>query len=291
MVSLWLALLLASPLVRAFSDSSPLVAWSSTPSEFSSTSEDRQLVIGSDDVLNASYGDLCAHDAVIVVEQPGLHASDLRTLSPNSYVAQQLHSAPSSQHVPYVTPAFPVGYGQSIGSICEMEDKTVKMAEVMLGQNVDSLPDSGKQLIRIELPELEGVGQQRREEMRKIEEKLSLLLAKLLESFPSHVVLIAGTTPSLSNKMKRHIARSHYEVPVAFRSPRAPSSASGVKPRATSGIFHRYQLLTPGLITTIGITFLLIMPLMLMVISAVAGIKSPLRSEGFKQSGQEKKNQ
>ncbi|KAG8889088.1 hypothetical protein FRB98_005838 [Tulasnella sp. 332] len=287
MVSLWLTLLLAAPFARAFSDSSPLVAWSTSPSStFSSISVEKQLVVKPGDVLGLLNEDVCGYDAVIVVEQPGLHASDLRTLSSKSYMAQQLHSAPSTLHVPYITPVHTAGTSRSFAKLCQSKE-----VEVLLGQDVESLPSSGKQFIHIELPELEGVGRERREEMKQAEEKLSLLLEKLEESFPSHLVLIMGTTPSSSNNMKHHIARSQSKIPATFRSPRAPSSSRGVKPLPNSGIFHRYQLLTPGLITSIGITFLLIMPLMLMVISAVAGIKSPLRSEGFKQSGQDKKTQ
>jgi len=287
MVSLWFTLLLAAPLARAFSDSSPLIAWSSSPSStFSTITVERQLVVQSGDVLDVLSGDICDYDAVIVVEQAGLHASDLRTLSPNSYMAKQLHSAPTSLHVPYITPPFTPGFGRGLASLCQSKE-----VEVLLGQNIESLPISGKQFFLIELPELEAVGQERREEMSQAEEKLSLLLTELEESFPSHFVIITGTTSSSSNNMKRLVARSQAKVPAAFKSPRSPTFSSGVKPLPSTGIFHRYQLLTPGLITTIGITFLLIMPLMLMVISAVAGIKSPLRSEGFKQSGQDKKNQ
>jgi len=274
-------------LANAFSDSSPLIAWSSSPSSvLNALSANKQLVTQSEDIMGAvATVDICSYDAVIVVEQPGLHASDLRTLSPTSYLAKQLHSAPSSVHVPYVTPASPVGLGRSFAKLCGS-----KVLDLGLDDDVEELDLSGKQVIHVDLPELDGVGEERRDEMRQLEEKLSLLLAKLDTAFPSHFVVIAGTTPSSFSNMKRHIARSQSKLPVVFRSPPASPSSSGVKPRPTTGIFHRYQLLTPGLITTIGITFLLIMPLMLMVIYAVAGIKSPLRSEGLKQS-QDKKNQ
>ncbi|KAH9172143.1 hypothetical protein EDB89DRAFT_999286 [Lactarius sanguifluus] len=49
------------------------------------------------------FGDgLCEFDAVVLVDQPGLHASDLRSLSPESFAAARLQDSPSSSQLPYV---------------------------------------------------------------------------------------------------------------------------------------------------------------------------------------------
>jgi hypothetical protein len=55
-----------------------------------------------------------------------------------------------------------------------------------------------------------------------------------------------------------------------------------------------YRLLTPPLILSLGIVFGLIVPLVLVVISALAGIKSPVKESAGGKSrvvGIEKKNQ
>jgi len=61
---------------------------------------------------------------------------------------------------------------------------------------------------------------------------------------------------------------------------------------AKGGILTRYQLLTPGLIITLFVTFFLLVPIVLFGISALASIQSPLRVESPKgYNAQEKKNQ
>jgi hypothetical protein len=284
MVSLRTVLLLTAPLVKAFSNTSPFVAWSSSQSSsLEAISAQKSLVYLSDDVIGAVVvEDICKYDAVIVVEQPGLHASDLRTLPSDSYLARQLRSAPSSLDVPHLKPASPVGLGRSLAELCRSQ-----ILELSLDHDVNGMKLSGKQVIHVDIPELDSVGEGREEDMRQIDGKLSLLLSRLEAIFPSHFVIVAGTTSSSFNTLKHHGARSRSQLPVLFRSP-SVSSRETALPKG--GIFHRYQLLTPGLITTLGITFLLVMPLILLVVTAITGIKSPLRTEGLRQA-QEKKNQ
>lgn len=159
-------------------------------SVLSSVSSQKPLVAPSEDVLGSILvEELCNYDAVIVVEQPGvrsthfrlgspstsdtytpfyqqLHASDLRTLLPTSYIARQLQSASSSVHVPYVTHASPAGAGRKLATLC----RDAKVVEMELDQDAETLqlPVEGKKLIHIDLPELHSVGPERREEMRHL---------------------------------------------------------------------------------------------------------------------------
>lgn len=118
---------------------------------------------------------------------------------------------------------------------------------------------------------------------------LSQKLKKLTERYSSHLVIVAGTQSSSFSPVKRQLSELQRALPPAFASSPSPSAA---KPKKSTkgGLFARYQFLTPGLITSFGITFLLITPLILMVVNAVASIKSPVRSDNVKQV-QEKKNQ
>jgi len=287
MISLWHVLVLTAPLVHAFSNTSPLVAWSSSSSPvLDMIAAQKSLVAQSEDIIGAvATEDICGYETVIVIEQPGLHATDLRMLPSTSYLAKKLYSAPSSVHVPYLKPASPVGLGRSLANLCRSQ-----ALELSLDDDIQGMKLSGKQVIHVDLPELDSVGEQRREDMQELDEKLSLLITRLDATFSSHFVIITGTTPSSFNNLRRHVSRSKSQLPMVFRSPSTSSNSRRDDAPPKGGIFHRYQLLTPGLITTIGITFLLIMPLILMVVRALAGIKSPLRSEGLKQT-QEKKNQ
>jgi len=284
MYALRLALLLSIPLgLHAFSDTCALLAWSSTSSStVDAVSSRNQLTIQSQDVASTLMGeDICGYDAVVVVEQPGLHASDFKTLPKTSYLLKKLKSAPSHYHLPYVQPANPSGLARDIAKRCNTQ-----FVELAVSQSIDDVSVSGKHAISVDLPEIDTLGHSRREAMRRVDEQLSRQLAGIEAAFPSHLVILAGTTPS--SYSKRQSSDLQRSLPGAF----SPSTSATKKNLAlpTGGILHRYQLLTPALITTLGITFLVLMPLMLMVIYALAGIKSPIRSDGFKQS-HDKKNQ
>ncbi len=117
---------------------------------------------------------------------------------------------------------------------------------------------------------------------------LSKYLPQIAASYPSHIFAYMGTAPSEFSPVKRQLSDVQRALPETFVDVRLPSISNTAK--SHSGILHRYQLLTPGLITSLGIAFLVIAPLMLIVVNALASIKSPVRSEGIKHS-QDKKTQ
>ena len=101
-------------------------------------------------------------------------------------------------------------------------------------------------------------------------------LEKFASVFPKHLVFLSG---SHSHRQRRQSNEDDTHTSLA-----APSSVSG--------ILHRYQLLTPGLIISLLIVFFVLIPAMFMGISALASIQSPLRLEADKKFIQtEKKNQ
>ena len=109
----------------------------------------------------------------------------------------------------------------------------------------------------------------------RTDEALFLSLSKLALSFDNYVVVYAGWLPS-------HL------------SARQVSSSTNATTFAvpTGGVLARYQLLTPGLILALLVSFFVLLPIIFFGISSLASIKSPLKTEppkGFVAG--EKKNQ
>jgi hypothetical protein len=95
--------------------------------------------------------------------------------------------------------------------------------------------------------------------------------------FSNHLVIISGSKVS-----KRQLVDS---FPNAIDVSEATIWPGG-------GILAYYQLLTPGLLTTLLVVFLVLVPVVLMGITALANIQSPLRigaSKGY--NAEERKNQ
>lgn len=62
-----------------------------------------------------------------------------------------------------------MGLGRSFASLCRSQ-----VLELSLGHDVEESHLSGKQVILIDLPELDAVGQERREEMKQLGEWTSI---------------------------------------------------------------------------------------------------------------------
>jgi len=118
------------------------------------------------------------------------------------------------------------------------------------------------------------------------ESHLSSELDTIATIFPKHLVIFTGSPSHISVR----------QTLPEFDSP--PPSVLGSTFTGNStvlqegGILKRYQILTPGLITTLLIALFVIVPVIMLGISALASIQSPLSSEvpkGF--DAQEKKVQ
>ncbi|KAF9268400.1 hypothetical protein L218DRAFT_954764 [Marasmius fiardii PR-910] len=289
-----LALLLAVlPLAFAFSNTSPLVAWSS----HRSSALDRLPLTGvnahaQSHILESviSGDDVCFHNALVIVEHPGLHASDLRNLPRSSHIARSLSSSSSSRQYAYLSaqqePAFDIPtFAESVSYRCNS-----KLVYTMLGQGV-GLTGSEKFVIVLSLPELEFEGASRRKNtMLEHDSLLSSVLSTL--PFDNYLVIYTGSS-SPHSKRQAELDEDGHPIPDRPVLELSPSSASVAPKTVKGGILHRYQLLTPGLIIILAIVLFLFLPILYFGISALASIQSPLRIEvapkGFNAG--DKKNQ
>ncbi|KAJ7188977.1 vacuolar ATP synthase subunit S1-domain-containing protein [Mycena filopes] len=267
----FLAVAALLPLALAFSDTSPIVFWSShssstldaLPSKFSHS---HSLL---DAILSSS--DLCGHDAVVLVDQPELHASDLRSLPSNTHLARSLSSSPSSRQFPYVPNHAQIDMTallQSAATRCES-----RLVSFVPGQGV-SLSGDAKHVVSLSFPPLAGMAAERKDTMLKHDALLSTELATLAATFPNHLIIYTGSSaPSFAKRA-------------------APITGSLRNGTDTGGILARYQLLTPDIIITLLVTFFVLVPVLMVGIQALASIQSPLRNEIPKSfNAAEKKNQ
>lgn len=130
----------------------------------------------------------------------------------------------------------------------------------------------------------------------RIGQAFSAELATVAASAPRHLVIFGGAPSTESTIARRQLSVSSIAEEV-IESPTVPAPVLQQAPAAafaspTGGIFARYQLLTPGLITALLIAFFVLLPALLFSISALSAIQSPLRVEAPKgYSAEGKKNQ
>jgi len=270
-----IALAAVCPIAFAFSNTLPIVAWSShsssvldlLPSKSTHSVSILENILFSDDV--------CDHDVVVIIDQPGLHASDLRSLPSSSNLAAFLHAAPSSRQFPYSThaPASLSSIAESVSARCNSRLVTFTPGQVGI-----TLYSGSKHVVCIHMPLLEGIASSRKTTMAKHESYFSGELDLIASVYAKHLVIFTGSASSLSRRQLGHPSHAFDDIQ---DDPTLPDG----------GILKRYQLLTPGLIVTLLVAFFIIVPIVLLGISALASIQSPLRLEPPKgYSAQAKKN-
>ncbi|EJF63133.1 hypothetical protein BD309DRAFT_945329 [Dichomitus squalens] len=266
----------------AYSRTHPVLAWSSRNSRALTSSAVSEAAKNSHAIASALYtnNDICDHDAVIVVNHQGLHASDLRTLSSSCHVARALSSAPSSLQFAYVE--------SEERNANPFLDLSSILSERCGSRAVSHAPDlgefdidagKGKHVVSISLPALEDgeIGASRKSSMANHESWLSGELSKIENIFSDYLVIYAGA-PGSSLGVRQSSSSSTFDAEVV-------ASPSG-------GILKRYQLLTPGLILVLLVSLFILVPVIFLGVSALSSIQSPLTNEipkGF--SAEEKKNQ
>ncbi|KAJ7645949.1 vacuolar ATP synthase subunit S1-domain-containing protein [Mycena polygramma] len=260
------------PLALAFSDTSPVVSWSShssstlnaLPSKFSHSHSLLDAILSSEDV--------CGHDAIVFVDQPELHASDLRNLPSNTHLTRSLSASPSSRQFPYVSTHASVDISALLDSAAQRCGS--RLVSFAPGQGV-SLSEGSKHIVSLNFPPLAGMAQERKDAMLKHDALLASELATLAATFPNYLIIYTGSSsPSFAKRA----------APMAVTSTRNGTS--------TGGILAHYQLLTPGIITTLLITFFILVPVIMVGIQSLVSIQSPLRNEIPKSfDAAEKKNQ
>ncbi|KAI0352777.1 hypothetical protein OH77DRAFT_1408489 [Trametes cingulata] len=270
----------------AYSHTHPVLAWSSHHSKaLSSPAVVQGDKADSHAIANALYthDDICEHDAVVVIDHAGLHASDLRTLEPSCHVAKALSTAPSSLRLPYVESrghhANPFqGLAETLSSRCGSRSVHHTTDHGVL--EIDA--GKGKHVVSISLPALEDgeEGASRKSSMTEHQSWLSSELAKIEALFSNYLVIYAGSPASVLHARQSTTSSSTFDAAAAPTDPSA------------GGILKRYQLLTPGLILALLVALFVLLPIIFVGVSALASIQSPLSNDipkGF--NAEEKKNQ
>jgi hypothetical protein len=113
-------------------------------------------------------------------------------------------------------------------------------------------------------------------------------LVKITSAFDSYAVFLTGTSSIISPLVTKRQQPNSLSNPGFTNNPTV-SFANVTEP--TGGILARYQLLTPGLLTSLLIAFGLLIPLLMVGITSLASIQNPIRTELPKGPSLEKKNQ
>ncbi|KZT40689.1 hypothetical protein SISSUDRAFT_1043807 [Sistotremastrum suecicum HHB10207 ss-3] len=267
----------------AFSNTHPLVAWSSQPSRnLAALSSTESRFAHSGDIfghlLNGGDEDICQFDAVIVTAQPGLHATDLRKLSKSSSIPFLLNSSSTSIQLPYVrslSRADVEDFAKSIGTRCGAVVVTGDLEDASVTKSVAE--DEKKRVFCMCSQAVESEGRERDAHVSEIDALLGDHLNALSQSHPNQLVVVAGT-PALHRRQ----LPADSAVAMDEQDP----------PPVTGGLLKRYQFLTPALITSLLIVLFIFVPMLFLGINALAGIQSPLRSDNVpKGVGLDKKNQ
>ncbi|KAJ3881739.1 BIG/ATPase V1 complex, subunit S1 [Lentinula edodes] len=299
-----LSLLVFSPLALAFSNTAPLLAWSSHSSNFidrlPSSSSSASGVLNSKNVFETMLmnDDVCDHEAVILVHQPGLHASDLRQLPKTSHIARSISAASSSRQYAYVPAMYTsdedehhLEFAQSVSQKCH-----ARLLNILAGQGGDVDFQAGGQKSVVVVVNLPGVeGSQSESRINGMAEH-DALLSTTLDALPfSNRVVIYTGTPPMHSKRQEDLNISAPARPVLdlTENEAASSSPSILAKKNKGGILHNYQLLTPGLIMVLLVVLFIFLPVLYFGISAMASIQSPLRLDSMPKgyNANERKNQ
>ncbi|KAF8596526.1 hypothetical protein BDV93DRAFT_548320 [Ceratobasidium sp. AG-I] len=275
--------LLLSSCANAFYDSVPFVTWSNRPSSAIQSLPDHLPHVPSQaQVMNLLMGgdDLCAMDVVVIIGQPGLHASKLAALSSESNLKTRIQRASSKAHFPFIPISTVVdasSIARDVAAFCGVSSNEWTPGRVIEGDV--------KHVLYFELPE------STERFWGSTDETLEQNIDEISSRFADYAVILTGTTSGATSPLvlKRQQPNS-LSAPGFTNQPVtgfAPSNAT----LPTGGILARYQLLTPGLLTALLIAFGLLIPLLMIGINALASIQNPIRTEAPKGPTLEKKNQ
>ncbi|KAG2125910.1 hypothetical protein BD769DRAFT_1358088 [Suillus cothurnatus] len=266
--------------VLGYSDTVPIVAWSSISSSvLNSLSpdlryEDSVSIVGG--VL--SLEDICSFDTVLVIEQPGLRSSDLRALSTFSGLSTIINTAPSSRQYPHVKHSAPSSLQDITESLARRCGSTLTNASPADGPL--DLAENSKHVVCVNMPAMEGSPKLRKVAMSGYDQYLSSEIEKIDAAFTSHLVLYTGSP------LEHH--RRQLLTPSEFDSAYAPHNST----LSDGGIFKRYQLFSTPLLVALLVVFFIVVPIIMMAVSALASLQSSVRLDAPKgYHAQEKKTQ
>ncbi|OJA18386.1 hypothetical protein AZE42_00714 [Rhizopogon vesiculosus] len=268
--------------VLGYPDTVPLVTWSSKSSPgLNNLSPDLQYedsvsVIGR--IL--SQDDICSFDTILVVNQSGLRSSDLHALPTSSALSAMLKTAPSSKQYPHVKH----GASSSVQEIAESLARRCgsTWTSVSSATGPLDLDENSKHVVCINMPAVEGSLKYRKTAMLGYDQYLSSEMAKIDAAFTSHLVLYTG---SPLEHQRRQLLPPSSEFDSTYTLPDNSTLHEG-------GIFKRYQLFSTPLLVALLVVFFIIVPIILLAVSALASLQSSVRLDAPKgYNTQEKKNQ
>ncbi|EJU06005.1 hypothetical protein DACRYDRAFT_102962 [Dacryopinax primogenitus] len=270
----------------AFKNTVPLVAWSTEPSCQLSDLQTESAVTDWNKALQIlSASDICSHEGIILIQQRGLHASDLSLLPSSSQLSRRVRSSTSLFQAPRLKLSADLSFDALVANI------TQKCGHVLVDEwdslHLGSLRPDTKYLFKMELPTIRGASADRRTKMQECESLLSDRLESLASLFPARLVLLAGGPAPPLSFSRRDVEDVNTHPPAPFYDTmQIPSN----QPQGAS-FLSQYQILTPGLVSALLVAFVIFLPLVMVGVGAVASIQSPMRMEGPKGVSQEKKHQ
>ncbi|KAH7921709.1 hypothetical protein BV22DRAFT_708789 [Leucogyrophana mollusca] len=271
--------------VLAFTDTVPIVAWSSQKSDVLDVLPADFTSADSASLLHAIFvqSSICSYDAIVVIDQPG---SDLRALHPTSTIVRLVEDAPSSRQLPHVKR----GATHSVAELTESISSRCgsRLVNVKPGEGEFSVENSSKHVFCMNMPPIEGSLKHRKASMAGHESRLSSQLEKIAANFANHLVVYSGSPLELF----RRADSSEFDSPPTMGSLGSTFLPGDNSTLPEGGIFKRYQLFSTPLIVALLVTFFLIVPIVLMGVTALASIQSPLSSDAPRgYNAQEKKVQ
>ncbi|KAL7411764.1 hypothetical protein BDY24DRAFT_416684 [Mrakia frigida] len=304
MVSPLAAVLVAStllPSTLAFVNTAPFVLWSqpslSAVGALSSQVELEGAVVDSPlayDVL--SDESLCSLGGVLVIDQEGLHASDLPSMS---FLSRLLPSA--SLQLPYLTSTSPSNLDDSLAQLAKACGSVVQT--VQAGEHIPQGETSVVQIVKVEGKAV--VEEERDADIQWEDALISPQIISFLDTHASsHLIVLTGHPSSSSSPLaiQQH-RRNQKEVPLLLVSPAAAAAKTSSLPSKNRNgttvvendlpLLARYQILSTPILTCLIVSFGLLLPILAFGISALQSIKVPERmtaTKGIIVTG-EKKNQ
>ncbi|KAI6151641.1 hypothetical protein BKA82DRAFT_4101597 [Pisolithus tinctorius] len=261
--------------VFGFSNTVPFVAWSSKSSNVvSPISPSTHPSHGA--LLESITQDenICSFDAIFVIDHPGLHNSDLRGLHPSCGVATALKNAPSSRQFPHVERRIvspdPDSFSERVANQCDFA-----LVDIRPESGVWTLDGNKKHILTMSMPPLGGPATHRKIVMSQHEQLISGALEKLAVLSPNHLVLYSGAPLPAE---KRQLSEFDPDFDEDGDDPVFQANIVAAAPTDGS-ILQRYQLLTPALIMSLLLVFVILIPIVVLGITALASIQSPLRTE------------
>jgi len=208
--------------------------------------------------------ELCDHELIVVFSQPGLHANHLRGSQSSNRVSSFLQQSSSSFQVPHVTSLSEKTFQELAVQVSERCGHRV--SKDTLEGKLPSLSKGGKHIICME-------GKTHHQESSLMDR-----LESITQQTPNHLVIFAGVP-----------TKSHSRRQVSpLQTPTATVSAT---PFAQGGIFKRYQLFTPTLLTALLIFVFIWIPIVFVALKALSSIQVPRIGSIGKSVTSEKKNQ